>query len=176
MTPLTLEQLRAFVREVADFPRPGVLFRDITPLLADARAFSSTMALLAERIAPYEPDGIVAIESRGFIFGAALSLHMKLPLQLVRKQGKLPGKSVGISYQLEYGSDRVEIHADAIQSGSSYALVDDLIATGGTAAAAAELIELQKGSIACCAFVIELDFLRGRERLPDRAVESLIRY
>jgi adenine phosphoribosyltransferase len=176
MTPLTLEQLRAFVREVADFPRPGVLFRDITPLLADARAFSSTMALLAERIAPYEPDGIVAIESRGFIFGAALSLHMKLPLQLVRKQGKLPGKSVGISYQLEYGSDRVEIHADAIQPSSSYALVDDLIATGGTAAAAAELIELQKGSIACCAFVIELDFLRGRERLPDRAVESLIRY
>jgi adenine phosphoribosyltransferase len=164
------------IRDVPDFPRPGVLFRDITPLLARAGAFSSTVNLLAERIAPYRPESIVAIESRGFIFGAALALRAELPLQLIRKRGKLPGRSVGISYQLEYGSDRVEMHADAVVSGSSYVIIDDLIATGGTAAAAADLVEQQWGKVACCAFVIELDFLKGRERLGGRPIESLIHY
>jgi adenine phosphoribosyltransferase len=105
-----------------------------------------------------------------------LALKFGLPLQLIRKQGKLPGKSVGISYQLEYGNDRVEVHADAIAPACAYALIDDLIATGGTAAAAADLIELQRGRVACCAFLIELGFLGGRRRLGVRPIESLIHY
>jgi adenine phosphoribosyltransferase len=176
MTKAKLERIKALIRDVPDFPRPGVLFRDITPLLSSVDGFAHSINLLAERIAPYSPDAIVAIESRGFIFGSALALQTGLPLQLIRKQGKLPGKSVGITYQLEYGTDRVEVHADAIVPGRVYALVDDLIATGGTAAAAADLMQLQRGKVACCAFVIELGFLKGRERLGDRPVESLIRY
>ncbi len=176
MTSTRLEDVKSLIRGIPDFPRPGVLFRDITPLLANARAFGYTTDLLAERIDLHDPDAIVAIESRGFIFGSAIALRMGLPLQLVRKQGKLPGKSVGVFYQLEYGDDRVEIHEEAITRDQSYALVDDLIATGGTAAAAADLIELQGGGLACCAFVIELSFLRGRRQLGNRPVESLICY
>jgi adenine phosphoribosyltransferase len=176
MVSITLEQVRGLIREVPEFPRPGVLFRDITPLLANAKAFSFTVDQLTERISAYRLDGLVAIESRGFIFGSAVAVKAGLPLQLIRKKGKLPGKSVGISYQLEYGTDRVEVHSDAISSDSAYALIDDLIATGGTAAAAADLIELQKGTVACCAFVIELDFLQGRRCLGSRPVESLIHY
>jgi adenine phosphoribosyltransferase len=176
MTILALEEIRALIRDVPDFPRPGVLFRDITPLLADASAFAFTIDLLAERILPYRPDNIVAIESRGFIFGSALALKVGMPLQLIRKEGKLPGKAVGSFYDLEYGTDRVEVHVDAISPGRSYALVDDLIATGGTAAASANLIELGRGKLACCAFVIELAFLEGRRRLGSRPIESLICY
>jgi adenine phosphoribosyltransferase len=171
-----IDRIRATIRGIQDFPRPGVLFRDITPLLADAKAFAYTIDLLEERVSRYQPDAVIAIESRGFIFGSALALKTGLPLQLIRKQGKLPSECVGISYELEYGSDRVEIHADAIRPGEAYALVDDLIATGGTAAAAADLIERQRGKVACCAFVIELDFLNGRERLGKRAGESLVQY
>lgn len=176
MTSTALDRINACIRDVRDFPRPGVMFRDITPLLADTAAFASTIELLAERVGPYRPGAIVAIESRGFIFGSALALKTGLPLQLIRKQGKLPGKSVGITYQLEYGTDRVEVHADAIVPGAEYALIDDLIATGGTAAAAADLIELQRGKVVCCAFVIELSALEGRRRLGQRPVESLICY
>jgi adenine phosphoribosyltransferase len=176
VTSTQLEDVKSLIRGIPDFPRPGVLFRDITPLLANAWAFKYTTDLLAERINLHDPDAIVAIESRGFIFGSAVALRMGLPLQLVRKQGKLPGKSVGVVYQLEYGEDRVEIHEDAITRGQSYALIDDLIATGGTAAAAADLIELQGGALACCAFIIELSFLRGRKQLGNRPVESLICY
>ncbi len=171
-----IDRLKATIRGIQDFPRPGVLFRDITPLLADAKAFAYTIDLLEERISPFRPAGVVAIESRGFLFGSALALKAGLPLQLIRKQGKLPSECVGITYDLEYGSDRVEIHADAIRPGEAYALADDLIATGGTAAAAADLIELQRGNVVCCAFVIELEALHGRERLGKRTVESLIQY
>jgi adenine phosphoribosyltransferase len=173
---IDIHRIKATIRGIQDFPRPGVLFRDITPLLADAKAFAYTIDLLKERVSHYRPNGIIAIESRGFIFGSALALKTRLPLQLMRKQGKLPSECVGISYKLEYGSDRVEIHTDAIRPGEAYALVDDLIATGGTAAAAADLIELQRGNVACCAFVVELEFLNGRERLGKRTVESLVRY
>jgi adenine phosphoribosyltransferase len=176
VTSIALGRIKALIRDVPDFPRPGVLFRDITPLLADPAAFASTIELLAERASPYRPEAIVAIESRGFIFGAALSLETGLPLQLIRKKGKLPGKSVGITYQLEYGSDRVEVHAEAVKPGHRYVIVDDLIATGGTAAAAADLVELQGGTIACCAFVIELGYLEGRQRLGGWPIESLIHY
>jgi|SRR5680860_77757 len=176
MAQAKLARIKSLIRDVPDFPRPGVLFRDITPLLGDGDGFADSIHLLAECIAPYRPHAIVAVESRGFIFGSALALQTGLPLQLIRKQGKLPGKSVGITYQLEYGTDRVEVHADAITPGQAYALIDDLIATGGTAAAAADLIQLQGGKIACCAFVIELGFLKGRERVGAHPVESLIRY
>jgi adenine phosphoribosyltransferase len=175
-TATAVDKIKKLIRDVPDFPKPGIIFRDITPLLAEAVAFADTIALLAERASFYRPDGIVAIESRGFIFGAALALKLGLPLQLIRKQGKLPGECVSTSYALEYGNAQVEIHADAIRPGRAYALVDDLIATGGTAAAAIDLVELQKGSIACCVFVIELDFLEGRKRLGGRPIESLIHY
>ena len=173
---LTIAEVKAAIRDVPDFPRPGILFKDITPLLAQPRAFHTVVEMLAGSIGRHDPDALVAIESRGFVFGAALAARMGLPLQLVRKPGKLPYQTVSVSYELEYGSDKVEIHVDAIEPGRSYAVVDDLIATGGTAAAAAELVEMQRGRVACCAFVIELAFLRGRERLGERAVESLISF
>jgi adenine phosphoribosyltransferase len=173
---MRIEDIAGTIRNVPDFPKPGILFKDITPLLANAEAFKSTIGLMAEMIESHKPDELVGIESRGFIFGAALASHMDLPLQLVRKVGKLPYKKVGVSYDLEYGSDRVEMHVDAIEKGKRYAIVDDLIATGGTAAASAELIELQKGTVACMAFVIELEALEGRARLGQRPVASLLRY
>jgi len=169
-------QIASYVRAVPDFPKPGILFRDITPLLADAAAFGAAIGQFASLIVPHRVDALVAIESRGFIFGAALARQLGLPLLLVRKPGKLPRRTVSLDYQLEYGSDRVEMHADDIVSGGRYAVIDDVIATGGTAAAAAGLIEQQGGAVACCAFLIELDFLGGRERLNGRAVESVLHY
>lgn len=173
---MSLDAIKAIIRDVPDFPKPGVLFKDITPLLADAALFQSAVDLMADRISGHEPDAVCGIESRGFIFGAAVAIRLGLPLQLIRKTGKLPYKTVAVSYDLEYGSDRIEIHADAIEDGKSYAIVDDLIATGGTAAASAELIELEKGKVACCAFLIELSFLEGVKRLGQRPIESLLRY
>jgi len=173
---LSLDELKAAIRDVPDFPRPGILFKDITPLLARPRAFCTVIEMLAERVKGRGAQGIVAIESRGFLFGAALAARLELPLQLVRKPGKLPYGTVSMSYELEYGSDRVEIHVDAIEAGGAYAVVDDLIATGGTAAAAADLVEMQRGQVACCAFVIELGFLKGRERLGQRPVETLMTF
>jgi adenine phosphoribosyltransferase len=169
-------QIASYVREVPDFPKPGILFRDITPLLAHAAAFHAAIQQFGSLLKPHRVDGLVAIESRGFIFGAALAQALGLPLLLVRKPGKLPRRTVSLAYQLEYGSDCVEMHADEILPGARYALIDDVIATGGTAAAAAELIEKQGGQVACCAFLIELDFLKGRERLGGRAVESVLHY
>ncbi len=173
---LTLDELKAAIRDVPDFPRPGILFKDITPLLAQPRAFHTIVEMLAERVQARGAQAIVAIESRGFLFGAALATRLSLPLQLVRKPGKLPYETVSVSYELEYGSDRVEIHVDAIEAGKPYAVVDDLIATGGTAAAASDLVEMQRGVVACCAFVIELGFLNGRERLGQRPVETLLTF
>ena len=173
---LSIDELKAVVRDVPDFPKPGILFKDITPLLAQPRAFGSVVELLVERVEKHRGEGIVAIESRGFIFGAALAVRLGLPLQLVRKPGKLPYKTVSMSYELEYGSDKVEIHVDAIEPDTPYVVVDDVIATGGTAAAAAELVEVARGRVACCAFVIELGFLNGRARLGERAIETLISY
>jgi len=173
---MRIEDIAGLIRNVPDFPKPGILFKDITPLLGSADGFRSTVELLADMIGKHSPDAIVGIESRGFIFAAALATHMKLPLQLVRKHGKLPYKTVGVSYDLEYGSDRVEMHADAIEDGKRYAIIDDLIATGGTAAASAELIELKKGTVACLGFVIELKALEGRKRLGGRPIVSLLEY
>ncbi len=173
---MTIEQIKKSIREVPDFPKPGILFYDITTMLADPAAFAASVSIMAEKVKAHAPDGIVAIESRGFLFGAPLALELEVPLQLVRKPGKLPYETVGLSYDLEYGSDRIEMHVDAIEKGKRYAVVDDLLATGGTAAATSRLIEDQGGVVACCAFVIELGFLAGAGKLGERKVESLVTY
>ncbi|MDE2148595.1 MAG: adenine phosphoribosyltransferase [Gammaproteobacteria bacterium] len=170
------EALAAHIRAVPDFPRPGILFRDITPLLASPPAFTAATAALAERILVHRPSALVAIESRGFLFGAALAQRLGLPLLLVRKPGKLPSATTAIEYQLEYGSDRLEIHVDAVQSGSRCAIIDDVLATGGTAAATAELVRSRGGEVACLAFLLELDALGGRNRLGAATVESLLHF
>lgn len=175
-TSMNIEQLASLIRDVHDFPKPGIVFKDITPLLASTHGLRSAAEALAKGIVDSGADELVGIESRGFIFGAAVSAITNLPLHLVRKPGKLPYETVGRDYDLEYGSDRVEMHSDAISAGRRYALVDDLIATGGTAAASVELIREQGGEIACACFVIELDFLDGRSRLGGCPVQSLLHY
>ena len=162
---MTLEEIQGLIKDVPDFPKPGIIFKDITPLLANPAAFAATTEQLAELVGHLSADGVLAIESRGFIFGAALAQRLQLPLQLVRKRGKLPRETVSVRYELEYGFDHLELHKDALRPGGRYLIVDDLIATGGTAAAVAELVAQQGGSVVACAFVIELTFLEGRRRL-----------
>jgi len=171
-----LELLRSRIRDVPDFPKKGIVFKDITPLLGDRDAFKSAIDLMVERYASRSLARIVAIESRGFILGGALAAKLGLPLAVVRKPGKLPYQSDRISYALEYGEGTLELHIDAIRKGERVLVLDDVLATGGTACAAAELTERQGGIIDEYAFLIELDFLKGREKLGDRAVYSLIRY
>lgn len=173
---MTDAELHKLIRNVPDFPKPGIQFKDITPLLGHAQGFASTIDRLADCIEPYQPTGLLAIESRGFIFGAALAIRTGLPLHLVRKSGKLPGEVVGQSYDLEYGQDRVEAHPHIFGADTSYAVIDDLIATGGTAQATVDLVRAHQSNVACCAFVIELSALQGRSRLYDCPVESLIQY
>lgn len=173
---MTPQEIQAFIKDVPDFPKPGIIFKDITPLLAEPRAFRATVDTLAERLQGSDADGILAIESRGFIFGGALAARLGLPLQLVRKRGKLPREAISVRYELEYGFDHLEIHADAIEPRRRYLIVDDVIATGGTAAAVAELVQQSKAAVAACAFVIELTFLDGRRKLEGHSVVSLISY
>lgn len=173
---MTLQDIRSLIRDVPDFPKPGILFKDITPLLASPQGFKATVDHLADRVAGFEAGAILGIESRGFIFGAALAQRMMLPFHLVRKRGKLPRAAISMPYELEYGIDHLEIHDDAIEAGGRYLIVDDLIATGGTAAAVAKLVSQQGASVAACAFVIELDFLAGRKKLNGYSVVSLINY
>lgn len=171
-----LTRIRALIRDVPDFPKPGILFKDITPLLGDVDGFALAVNALAERIAVHRPDALVAIEARGFIFGTALAQALKLPLQLVRKPGKLPAATASVDYQLEYGRDRLEIHVDAISAGTKYAIVDDVLATGGTAAATAALVRKLHGEVACQAFLMELSVLGGRSRLQLDPVETLLSF
>ena len=174
---MTPDQIKGLIKDVPDFPKPGIVFKDITPLLTDPVAFGAITEFLAERARRHAADGILAIESRGFIFGAALANRVQLPMHLVRKRGKLPRATVSIEYELEYGTDHVEVHADAIEPGGRYLIVDDVIATGGTAAAVAKLVEGQGAAIAACLFVLELSFLNGREALGDGMItESLISF
>jgi len=171
---MTPEEIKALVRDVPDFPKPGIVFKDITPLLTSAPAFSSIIDYLADRATRYGAAGILAIESRGFIFGAALADRVGLPMHLVRKRGKLPRATVSMEYDLEYGTDHVEMHADAIEELGRYLIVDDVIATGGTAAAVAELVKKQGGVVSACLFVLELGFLNGRSLLDGHTIESLM--
>jgi adenine phosphoribosyltransferase len=173
---MTLDDIQGLIRDVPDFPKPGIIFKDITPLLARPEAFAATTEHLARPLAHLSADAVLAIESRGFIFGAALAQRLQLPLQLVRKRGKLPRETLSVRYELEYGFDHLELHSDALRAGGRYLIVDDLIATGGTAAAVAQLVAQQGGSVAACAFVIELTLLGGRRRLDGHTVVSLIRY
>jgi adenine phosphoribosyltransferase len=173
---MTLSDIQALICDVPDFPKPGIIFKDITPLLADANGFRAAIDALAQLVEPLHADGILAIESRGFIFGAALAQRVGLPLQLVRKRGKLPRKSLSMEYSLEYGVDHLEMHTDAVRRGGRYLVVDDVIATGGTAEAAAKMVVLQGAEVAACVFLIELKFLNGRGRLAGQEVISLITY
>jgi|SRR5579871_722340 len=176
--PLIVDGLARFlplIREVPDFPKPGILFKDITPLIGDGEAFRAVTEALAERVAKLKPERVVGIESRGFIFGAAIAARLGVGMAPVRKPGKLPWRAVRETYALEYGTDALEMHEDAV-AGARCVIVDDLLATGGTAAATARLVARQGGQVAGLAFVIELGFLGGRGALADYSVESLIRY
>ena len=157
--------LKAHIRQIPDFPKPGILFYDISTLLQQADAFRVAIERMAELVAPYRPDRLVGIESRGFIFAAPLALSIGVGFTMVRKRGKLPGSVVGHAYNLEYGSDRIEISSDLIAPGSRVVIVDDLIATGGTVAATVELLDKIDVDVAAAVFLIELVSLRGRERL-----------
>ena len=166
--------LTEHIREIPDFPAPGILFRDITPLLGHPKAFKYSVDLLAERFETESFDAVVAIEARGFVFGAPLAYRLGVPLVPVRKQGKLPSDTHSVTYELEYGSDWLEVHVDAIGEGSRTLIVDDLLATGGTAAATVRLVEQSGATIAGVGFVIELTDLGGREALAGHRVESLV--
>ena len=170
------DRLRKAVRDIPDFPKDGILFRDITTLLLDPEAHSLAVKALADPFRDDLPDRIMGIESRGFIFGGALALELSVGFVLARKPGKLPGPVLSVSYDLEYGSDSLEVHKDAIQPGSKVLVVDDLIATGGTAKGACELVELLGGYVAGAVFLIELTGLNGRELLGDRPFYSILRY
>ena len=178
-TPLPsdpMKYVRSLVRDVPEFPQPGILFRDITPVLADPRAFHITLDAMAERFIGEHVDAIVAVESRGFIFGGALAARLNASFVPVRKPGKLPARVDRVAYSLEYGKGELEMHRDALRSGARTVIVDDLLATGGTAAASGELVRRQGANLVAFAFVIELEALAGRLRLSPVPVVSLIQY
>ena len=169
-------ELRSLIREIPDFPRPGIGFKDITPLLADADALAEAVRLLADRARPLAVDCVIAAEARGFLLGPALALELGAGFVLARKPGKLPYETVSAEYLVEYGSDQLEVHSDAIGAGARVLVHDDLLATGGTAAALCELVEQLGGEVVGCGFLVELAFLDGRERLAPREVHALLNY
>ena len=172
-----MDYVRSLIRDVPDFPQPGILFKDITPVLADAKAFRAVLDAMEERLRGKAFDRIVAIESRGFVFGAALADRLQLGFSPVRKLGKLPYKTHRIEYALEYGKGVLEAHVDSVNAGERVAVVDDLLATGGTAWGAAQLVQKQGGVVGAFLFVVELAFLKGRDRLAGSGpVEALIAY
>lgn len=173
---LTSREIAQAIRNVPDFPSAGVQFKDITPVLADPRLFAGTVELLTSHFRPGEVDAVVGIDARGFIFAAAAAMRLRAGFVPVRKKGKLPFQTIEQDYALEYGQATVAIHTDALQSGSRVLLVDDLLATGGTAAAAAALVRKLGGKILEAAFVIELEFLHGRHKLPGLPIHSLVTY
>ena len=171
-----MESLKERIRHVPDFPKPGILFYDVTTLLKDREGFRLAIDAMAAPHAGQSIDVVVGIESRGFIFGSAVADRLNTGFAPVRKPGKLPSTTRRADYSLEYGTDSLEIHADAIQPGQRVLIVDDVLATGGTAAAVAKLVERLDGKVAGLAFVIELDFLSGRSKLEGRTIHSLIHY
>lgn len=168
--------LKSYIRDVPDFPKSGVLFRDISPLLADPVAFRFALNRLAEAAASHLPGAIVGIESRGFLFGAPVAALLGLPFVPVRKPGKLPAARMSVEYSLEYGENQLDIHQDAFAGATRAFIVDDLLATGGTARAAAKLVEMAGGEVAGLGFVIELEALDGRAALRGYAIEALLSY
>jgi adenine phosphoribosyltransferase len=168
--------LKALIRDIPDFPQPGIVFRDVTTLLRDPEGLRYTIDRVAEHCAALEIDYIIGIESRGFIFGMPLAYKMDRGFVPVRKKGKLPAATYSAEYALEYGTDKIEMHQDALEPNSRVLIVDDLIATGGTAAAAANLVQQAGCQLAGFAFIIELTFLEGRKNLPDVPIVSLLEY
>jgi adenine phosphoribosyltransferase len=173
---MSAEDLRAKIREIPDFPKPGILFYDITTLLKDANAFKEAIDLMLEPYRDERVDLVVGMESRGFIFSAPMAYQLHAGLVPVRKLGKLPAETVTVEYALEYGSNTLEIHRDAITSGQRVLIVDDLLATGGTVGGTIELVERLQGEVVGLAFLVELDFLKGRDRLKGRRVTSVVKY
>jgi adenine phosphoribosyltransferase len=173
---MDVDRLRALVREIPDFPRAGIGFKDITPLLADSAALAFAVARLADMARPLGVDLVVAAEARGFLLGPALALELGAGFALARKPGKLPYETVGAEYVLEYGAAELELHTDAVAPGRRVLVHDDLLATGGTAAALCDLVEQLGGVVAGCGFLVELSFLGGRERLAGREVHALLDY
>ena len=168
--------LKSWIREVPDFPKPGILFKDITPLLKNHQALDEAVSLLVQRSSSLNPTIVAGIESRGFIFGTGVALRLGLGFVPVRKPGKLPWKTIKEEYALEYGTDAVEIHEDAVQKGDRVLVIDDLLATGGTMLATCKLIERLGAEVVGCFFVIELKDLKGREKLSKWEVQALVAY
>jgi adenine phosphoribosyltransferase len=173
---VSAEELRAKIREVPDFPKPGILFYDITTLLKDAASYREAIRMMLEPYRAEQVDIVIGMESRGFIFSAPMAIELSAGLVPVRKLGKLPAETLSVEYALEYGSNTLEIHRDAIEPGQKVLIVDDLLATGGTVQGTIELVERLKGDVIGLAFLVELEFLHGRDRLDGRRVTSVIRY
>jgi adenine phosphoribosyltransferase len=168
--------LAALIRDIPDFPKPGIGFKDITPLLADPAGLDAAVSALAEQARPLDVDVVIAAEARGFLLGTALARELGAGFVLARKPGKLPYTTVRAEYLLEYGTDALELHTDAVASGARVLVHDDLLATGGTARALCELVAQLDGRVVGCSFLIELAFLHGRDRLAGHDVHSLVRY
>ena len=168
--------LKALIRNVPGFPKPGIVFRDITTLIKDGAALDEVATRLADHFREKRPDLVLGVEARGFIIGAAVALKLGVGFIPARKKGKLPAKTISAEYELEYGTDSVEIHADDIHSGQRVLFIDDLLATGGTAEASARLIEQARGEVIGCGFMIDLAFLKGADKLKKYEVFSLVQY
>ena len=171
-----MDELKNIIRDVPDFPKKGIIFKDITTLLSDGRSFHRMVDLIAHRYVGEKIDKIVGVEARGFVLGSALAYKLGVGITLVRKPGKLPYKTRKVTYDLEYGSDTLEIHEDAFKAGDRVIIADDLLATGGTVAAVVKLVEGLGAEIVECAFMTELEFLHGRDKLPAGKVFSLLKF
>ncbi len=171
-----MDELKRVIRDIPDFPKKGIIFKDVTTLLSDAKSYQRMIDLLAHRYIGEKIDQIVGIEARGFILGAALAYKLGTGITLVRKSGKLPYRTHRVSYELEYGTDVLEIHEDAFKKGDRVIVADDLLATGGTMAAVVELVDRAGAELFECAFLAELEFLNGRSKLPQDKVFSLLKY
>jgi adenine phosphoribosyltransferase len=168
--------LRALIREIPDFPKPGISFKDLTPLLADGDALAQAVRALADQARPWRVDCVVGAEARGFLLGPALALTLGAGFVMARKPGRLPYETISAEYLLEYGTGQLELHSDAIRPGTRVLVHDDLLATGGTALALCELVETLGGEVVGCGFLVELAFLDGRQRLAPREVHALMAY
>jgi len=171
-----MEELKNIIRDIPDFPKKGIIFKDITTLLADAKSYQRMVDLLAHRYIGQKIDKVVGVEARGFIIGAALAYKLGAGIVLVRKPGKLPSETFKKSYQLEYGTDTLEIHTDSIEKGERILIADDLLATGGTMAAVVDMVQSMGGELVECCFMAELEFLHGKEKLPAGKVYSLLKF
>lgn len=171
-----MEELKNIIRDIPDFPKKGIIFKDITTLLQDAKSYQRLIDLLSHRYVGQQIDKVVGVEARGFIIGAALAYKLRAGVVLVRKPGKLPAETFQKTYDLEYGTDTLEMHTDAIKPGEKVLIADDLLATGGTMSAVVDMVNTLGGEIVECCFMAELEFLKGRNRLPENKVYSLLQF